>query len=244
MRRLLFLQYSLTAVIIAGFGLLAFGMLMIDFLFPETIRKGAIIQGGMDLNLVLLLAFGIQHSIMARRPVKEFMGKILPKVLVTPTYVMWSGFILFVLAALWNPLWPPLYDLWGTIWGYLILIPWGIGVAMVGITVLQMGGAELLGLNAVKAIWTEQEPAPTAFSTPGLYKFVRHPLYLGMLLIFWSTPTMTHDHLFFAEVMTAYILVGAYFEERDLVHRFGDDYLDYKQRVPMLLPFTKKRRKD
>ncbi len=243
MRRLLFLQYSLTAVVIAGFGLLAFGMLMVDFLFPETIRSWSIFRGDMDLNLALLLVFGFQHSIMARRPVKALLGKLIPKELVLPTYVMWSGFTLFVLSALWVPLSPPLYDLWGTPWGYLTLVPWVAGLLITGIAALQMGGAELIGLNAVKAIWTGQEQEPIQFAAPGLYQYVRHPLYLGMLLMFWSTPTMTHDHLFFSEVMTAYILIGTYFEERDLVHRFGDEYREYKARVPMLLPFSKPKKR-
>ena len=81
------------------------------------------------------------------------------------------------------------------------------------------------------------------FSTPGLYQYVRHPLYLGILIMFWCTPAMTHDHLFFAEVMTAYILVGAWFEERDLRRRFGKVYGKYQNTVPMLLPFTKRRKK-
>ena len=243
MRRLLFLQYALTAVVIAGFGLLAFGMLLIDFLFPETIRSWSIFRGDMNLNLALLLIFGLQHSLMARRPVKNFLAKVLSPVLVTPTYVLWSGFTLFTLAALWVPLSPPLYDLWRTVWGYLTLVPWVLGVGIVAVTALQQGGAELVGLNAVRAIWLNQEPISLPFSTPGLYKVVRHPLYLGMLLIFWSTPTMTHDHLFFAEVMTAYILIGAWFEERDLVHRFGDEYRTYQKNVPMLIPFLKLRRR-
>lgn len=239
MRRLLFLQYSLTAVVIAGFGMLAFGMLMIDFLFPETIRTWSIFRGDMDLNLALLLVFGVQHSIMARRPVKALLERLMGKDLVLPTYVMWSGFTLFALSALWVPLSPPLYDLWGTTWGYVTLIPWVAGFLITGVTAVQMGGSELIGLNAVKAIWLGKEAETIPFSTPGLYKYIRHPLYLGILLMFWSTPTMTHDHLFFSEVMSAYILIGTYFEERDLVHRFGDEYRAYKSRVPMLIPFTK-----
>ena len=77
---------------------------------------------------------------------------------------------------------------------------------------------------------------------PHIYKMVRHPLYLGMLLLFWCSPTMTHDHLFFAEVMTAYIMIGIHFEEKDLVAAYGKDYLKYKAGVPMLVPFFRWRK--
>lgn len=243
MRKVLFLQYALTAVVIAGFGLTAFGLLLVDFLFPGTVRTWSIFRGDMDLNLILLVVFGLQHSLMARRPFKAFMQKLLPSTLVQSTYVMWSGFTLFVLSLLWTPVSPPLYDIWGTPWGYAVLLPWILGAGIVAVSAFQVGGAELIGLNAVKAIWEEKPQVNIPFSRHGLHNVVRHPIYLGSLLIFWTSPTMTHDHLFFAEVMTAYVLVGIYFEERDLVKRFGEAYLTYQKEVPMLIPFTKRRPK-
>lgn len=239
----MFLQYAVLAVVMGLFGLAAFGLLMVDFLFPGTFKDWFFFQGGMELNLVLLVVFGLQHSVMARRPVKQFLGKLMPVELVASTYVMWSGFSLFALAALWSPMAPPLYDLHGTIWGWLLLLGPLLGGIIVGITGLQLGGLELLGVSSVLRIWREEKPEALPFRTPGLYKYVRHPLYLGMLLIFWITPSMTHDHLFFAEVMTAYILVGAWFEERDLLRRYGDVYREYQARTPMLLPIPKQKKR-
>ena len=244
MRKLLFLQYAILAVVMALFGLAAFGLLMVDFLFPGTFKDWFFFQGGMELNLVLLLLFGLQHSVMARRPVKRFLGKLMPGELVASTYVMWSGFTLFVLAALWSPMSPPLYDLHGSVWGWLLLLGPVVGAVIVGVTAMQQGGLELVGVGSVLRIWREEEPKEVQFSTPGLYKYVRHPLYFGTLLLFWISPAMTHDHLFFAEVMTAYILVGAWFEERDLVRQYGDQYIEYQSRTPMLLPIPKRRRRD
>lgn len=239
MRKLMFLQYAVLAVVMALFGLAAFGLLMVDFLFPGTFKDWYLFQGGMQLNLVLLLMFGLQHSVMARRPVKQFLGRLMPEELVLSTYVMISGFTLFVLAALWSPMAPPLYDLRGTVWEWPLLAGPAFGAVIVAWTGFLMGGKDLIGLGSVLRIWREEKYADIPFSTPGLYKYVRHPLYFGVLLVIWITPSMTHDHLFFSEVMTAYTLIGIWFEERDLVRRYGEDYVKYQRRTPMLIPFLK-----
>ena len=87
--------------------------------------------------------------------------------------------------------------------------------------------------------WNEfrgQELAQDEFATPALYKYSRHPMYLGVLIVMWATPTMTTGHLLLASVWTSYVFVGIYFEERDMVHQFGAKYPAYQNEVSKLLP--------
>ena len=95
---------------------------------------------------------------------------------------------------------------------------------------------ELFGLTQVVSHFAGRVTEPMKFKTPGLYRMIRHPIYLGFIIAFWFTPTMTLGHLLFAAVTTAYIFVGIYLEERDLVAMFGDEYRRYRDRVAMLMP--------
>jgi protein-S-isoprenylcysteine O-methyltransferase Ste14 len=116
------------------------------------------------------------------------------------------------------------------------------GIVVILASALAFDALDLLGIRSVIRILRDQPPVREPLKTPFVYRIVRHPLYLGLLLLFWLTPAMTHDHLFFAEVMTAYILIGIWFEERDLVATYGDAYRKYQKEVPMLLPFVKWRK--
>lgn len=238
MRRFLLLYWAFFAVIVGLLGTAAFGLLLVDFLFPGTFKAWYIFRGGMPLNLVLLLIFGVQHSVMARQGFKQRLAVLVPPELERSTYVLFSGFVLFWVSALWSPSAPPLYDLLGTVWGYLLLAGAGLGLLVILLALRGGRGLDLAGVSAFWAIYKgENVEAERPFLIAGLHRFVRHPLYLGMLLLFWCTPAMTHDHLFFAEVMTAYLLIGMHFEERDLVARYGEAYRTYQQNVPMLFPF-------
>jgi protein-S-isoprenylcysteine O-methyltransferase Ste14 len=242
MRKILFLQFSFFAVIIGLLGSAAFGLLLWDFQFPGTFMDYYLFRGGMSMNLILLVGFGLQHSLMARKSFKRALVRLMPAELERSFYVMVSGFVLFTLSMLWSPMSPPLYDLSGTIWGYLLHAGAGLGIVVLAWAGWLMDGLDLIGLRSFLRILNGKAPENGPLRTPGIYRLVRHPLYFGMLLMFWLTPTMTHDHLFFAEVMTAYLLVGIHFEERDLVVTFGDAYRNYQREVPMLIPFLKIRR--
>lgn len=173
-------------------------------------------------NLALLALFGLQHSLMARTFFKQAIRLPRPR----RSYALSTVAVLVLMWQLWAPM-PEVAWRWTGAIALGLYAVWTLGLQLVLFGALSIDWRSLVGLA---------EPGPPAFRTPFLYTIVRHPLYLGVILMLWATPRMTHGRLLFAAGMTLYILVGIQFEERDLERTFGDVYRVYKQRVPMLIP--------
>jgi protein-S-isoprenylcysteine O-methyltransferase Ste14 len=137
--------------------------------------------------------------------------------------------------AFWQPVGGVIWQSEGTTRALIIGV-YLFGWALLFYTTFLIDHFDLLGLKQVWRQLIGREYRPPQFYTPSLYRVVRHPLYIGWLTIFWAAPTMTVSHLLFALATTAYILVAIRFEERDLVDAFGDAYLAYRRRTPMLVP--------
>ena len=188
------------------------------------------------INLGLVALWGLQHSVMARRRFKQWWTKLVPAHTERATYCLASALALTVLCVGWSPL--P-----GVIWDVQIVgLRWAIyGVAFLAWTLLlaatfEIDHFELFGIKQSAYALTGRElPQPT-FRTRLIYRVVRHPIQTGVFFGMWATPTMTTSHLVFALSMTAYIFVGLYFEERDLVRQFGERYRRYIAQVPKLIP--------
>ena len=243
MKRILALLYG----IICYFIFFATFLWMVLFLgglesyVPTTVNSGVASGWGyaLFLNLVLIILFGVQHTVMARKSFKEKWTNLVPQHLERSTYVLFSSVALAALLWFWQPMngivwqvditWASLVLQWGFWLGWLILL----------LSTFMINHFDLFGLKQVYDYWKGNEPASPNFMEPGFYKYVRHPLMLGFLIAFWSVPTMTVSHLIFSLGMTIYILVGVYFEEKTMIREFGDDYKDYKSRVPKFFPGTK-----
>ena len=213
-----------------------------NFWVPKSIDTGASTPFGEALivNVLLLGLFAVQHSVMARSEFKKVWTNIIPEQIERSTYVLLSGLILWLLFWQWRPMtdivWQVNSEFLSRVLWMIFFIGWAI---VVGSTFL-ISHTDLFGLKQVMNYWQEKAPEPPAFATPFLYKVVRHPIYFGLLLAFWSTPVMTVGHLLFSLATTGYIIIGALLEERDLVTVFGQAYKDYKQRVSMLIPWWPK----
>lgn len=209
---------------------------------PKTIDgPAASLPEAYVIDLLLIGLFALQHSVMARPAFKRVWTKLVPHAVERSTYVLLASLTLLFLYWQWRPIagvvWPATHPTAVLVLQAVFWSGWGL----VLLSTFLINHFELFGLQQVFARLRGTTLPPPAFKAPSLYKWVRHPLYLGLLLAFWATPTMTLGHLLFAVANTIYILIGLSLEERDLLAVFGDQYRRYREQVSMLLPVPRRR---
>ena len=211
---------------------------------PKSIDSGPNVPlaAALTTNAVLLSLFAVQHSVMARHWFKRAWIKIVPQPVERSTYVLLASLILLLLYWKWQPLKGIVWEVNSSNGRTLLQGLFWIGWGLVFLSTYLIDHFGLFGLKQVYNYLMQRHDEPPPFKTPALYRVVRHPLYLGFVIAFWSTPRMTTGHLFFAIMTTAYILVAVQFEERDLIHSYGDRYRKYRAQVSMLFPFRLRKR--
>ncbi|MEE8576385.1 MAG: isoprenylcysteine carboxylmethyltransferase family protein [candidate division Zixibacteria bacterium] len=215
-----------------------------NMIVPKAIDSGAVTDFGSALliNLLLLSLFAIQHTVMARPFFKKVWTRLVPESIERATYVLLSNVALALIYWQWRPMTADIWVVESTIGQVALNGLFWVGWLIVLLATFMINHFELFGLRQTWYPLIGKEPTETPFQTTGFYNYVRHPLMLGFLIAFWATPHMTFGHLLFAAVTTGYILVGTWFEERDLVAALGDDYVAYRKRVLMLIPSIPKKR--
>jgi protein-S-isoprenylcysteine O-methyltransferase Ste14 len=188
------------------------------------------------VNTLLLGAFAVQHSVMARHGFKRWWTRIVPPALERSTYVLATSLVFALLFWQWRPMTDVVWKVDAALNVFLIQLVFWLGWAIALISTFLISHFELFGLSQVFARVTNRDLQAPRLETPLFYRHVRHPIYAGFLLAFWAAPTMTAGHLMFAIATTGYIVIGIFFEERDLIRQFGDRYRTYREQVGMLIP--------
>ena len=235
------------------YGIVVYAVFLATFLYaiafvgnlpvPKTIDSGdaGSLPVAIIVDVILLGLFAIQHSVMARPFFKRVWTKVVPWAVERTTYVVFASAALLLLYWQWRPI-PQV--VWQTEEPTAVLVlqsVFWLGWALVLFSTFMINHFELFGLQQVYARLRGKSLPRPSFKTPFLYTRVRHPIYLGFLLAFWSTPTMSFGHLLFAIATSGYILIGIWLEERDLVALFGDQYRRYRENVSMLIPLPRQR---
>jgi methanethiol S-methyltransferase len=192
------------------------------------------------IDAVLLSMFAVQHSVMARHGFKQQWTRVVSWYLERSTFVLAAAMTLALVLWQWRPIPQVVWDLRGTAFASLLSLSFWTGWGLLLASTWLINHFERFGLEQVWAYFQRREFQRPPFKTPAFYRWVRHPIYLGFVIAFWSAPVMTAGHLLFSIATTGYILVGIHFEECDLVRAYGEAYREYRRRVPRLLPWRRR----
>jgi len=236
---------------ILAYGVVAYALFFATFLYAIGFVGNWFVPKGIDdgttgallpslaINAVLLSLFAVQHTVMARPWFKKWITRYIPKAVERSTFVIATVCCFAALFAFWQPLTHVIWDAHtpGLRIGLVALSLAGYGIVL--FSSFLISHFDLFGLRQTYLAWRSRTPGPLVFRVIGPYRLIRHPLMTGFLIAFWATPTMTLGHLFFAIMVTAYILVGIRFEERDLAREHGETYRQYRRSVRALVPLPR-----
>lgn len=243
MKRILFLFYGAVCyVAFLGTILYTIGFAG-NIIVPKTIdsKPGTSLVNAILVDASLLLLFALQHSIMARPGFKKWWTRIIPEQLERSTYVLLASLCLMLMMWQWQPIGGIVWSTHNEVIKNILLTTYIVGWSVVIVSTFLINHFDLFGLRQVWLYFRGRAYTPLPFRLLLFYRIIRHPLHLGFLIAFWSTPVMTAAHLLFAVLTTGYILTAIQFEEKDLVQLFGERYRNYKRWVPMIIPFSKRK---
>ena len=236
-----------------AYGALCYSIFFVTFLYligwvtnlvvPVSIDSGAAGDWfvALAVDFALIAVFGLQHSVMARPGFKRALVRFMPQPIERATYVLASSAAVVLMLVAWQPLPVTLWQAEGAV---AAALQGGalLGFVIVLYTTFLIDHFDLFGLRQVFLAWRGRPYTEKHFVTPQLYRFIRHPLYVGWMLAFWCTPSLTVGHALLAAAMTAYIWIAIRYEERDLAAALGEPYRRWRAETPMFVPRMRTRR--
>ncbi|HTI99921.1 MAG TPA: hypothetical protein VL527_13655 [Dongiaceae bacterium] len=235
--------------VVLGYGAIAYAAFLATFSYAAGFVGNFLVPKSIDspptttfwtallVNTGLLALFAVQHSVMARPFFKRWITRFIPEATERSTYTLAASVALALLFLLWQPMGGIVWQVHNGPGRLLLQAGCAFGWLLALATTFLINHFDLFGLRQVWLHFRMRPHTMLEFRTPGPYKLIRHPLYLGLILAFWCTPTMSIAHLFFAVMTAGYILVGIHLEERDL-QQAHPEYATYRRRTPMLVPRT------
>jgi protein-S-isoprenylcysteine O-methyltransferase Ste14 len=209
-----------------------------DALVPKSVDTGSAADLGRAIfvDTLLIALFGLQHSVMARPRFKAWLTRFVPQPMERATYVLASSVALIALFRFWQPIGAPVWHVTNEVARAALYALYAGGVATVLYSTFLIDHFDLFGLRQVVLAFRRIAYTEKRFMTPSLYRFIRHPLYVGWFLVFWAAPTMSAGHFLFALAMSGYILLAIPYEERDLAEALGEPYAKWRAETPAFVP--------
>ena len=240
LKNILLILYGAISYLL-GFGILVY---MVFWVYPWPFMPSQIDMANMHdsvwlavgVDVLLIVLFGLQHSLMVRPSFKTWFNKFVPEVAQRSTYTLLSAFFLALIMHYWMPIEGQLWHFESGLFFWLFSAVYVIGWSVATLATFQIDHFELFGLHQIWRYLKKLPEPESQFTEKWFYRYVRHPIQAGTMVGLWATPSMSVGHLLFALVFTLYIFIGLYYEERDLVKTLGEDYVEYTNRIPMLFP--------
>lgn len=236
--RALAMLYGVTSYFLF-FGVFLYLIAFVGGVFvPNSLSTTANVEtsNALFINLGLILMWGVQHSVMARKSFKDAIASIIPQQIERSTYVLASSIVLAVLMYYWQPMNGIVWTVESPLAQQMLWVCFGLGWALVLASTFLTDHFDLFGLRQTWLYFVKKSYTPVKFTQRLFYRWIRHPMMLGLIIAFWAIPTMTTSHFVFSAGMSIYVLIGIYFEEKGLARTIGSDYQQYQNRTSKVIP--------
>jgi len=236
-KRVLVLLYGTTGYLAGMIGLLWF-ILAMGGLAPSgfSLLETSTLASSLLVNIGLIALFGLQHSIMARPGFKRLLRKYLPAATERSTFLLFSGVVLSLAIWAWQPLPGQVWNVENTVGFITLYALYALGWSYLLVATFVTNHFELMGLRQIYLYFIDKPYTKIAFTRKYMYNFSRHPMMLGLLVGMWCVPVMSYSQFVMASLLSLYVFIGIYYEERDLIANFGETYKKYKKDIATLIP--------